>query len=519
MGYQSGPSVMEQMDTTLRLADMMDARRLARQQEQRLAAEEAREAEKYRIAMKERQAAQKLGQEALKQWVAPQYRTETETIYQPTPTPETPSQIIKPQGYDLNAPAPTRSTGVQAPMLQMAPPPPLTEEEQLPEVLDGVGKTPGFIGIQPPSSQLEMPVQPDRAITREKQVELQKDIPELYQWMGRDQYEQFLRRSAISPELGEKFLENAVNIYYRTKEKEEKMTDKQRQRIEWERISAMPDGPEKDKAIDNFLMWVAPSSATTQTGIKGAVAKATAVEKATAPIKISTAAATEYAKTQAGMRSSIDFVEKNGLKGIDPATGKPYTQDQITSSIYGHRMENANKIVDDLAGEGFDETKLENWFLSNIGDKGTVVGDLFRKIGSIADQRVRSYAQAKLDYVIGFLRKTSGAAINKDEYINTSRQFFAAPGDDVNVLEQKRNARLQATSDVISGAGNAYDETSKRMTEYLSQQKPSPYKPPAIKGALGTKSNPQKPASQADYDKYPSGAYYIDDDGQLKIKR
>ena len=72
--------------------------------------------------------------------------------------------------------------------------------------------------------------------------------------------------------------------------------------------------------------------------------------------------------------------------------------------------------------------------------------------------RVRSepeqrYAQAKADFIGSILRKESGAAISKDEYLKEDRRYFPQPGDTPATSAQKTQARAQALATFATEAG------------------------------------------------------------------
>ena len=206
------------------------------------------------------------------------------------------------------------------------------------------------------------------------------------------------------------------------------------------------------------------------------------IEEATSSIKVKTAAAQEYAKTVAGVQASIDNISKFGLKGIDPTTGKAYTANQSAAAGFGLQMNQANDVIDSLANSGFDEGSLDNAILSQIG-QGTTFGDI--SFNSFKDPAMKMYAQAKFAWAMAYLRKTSGAAINKDEYQSAAKIYFGQYGDTSEVLAQKRAARLNQTGATIGEAGNAYKEFTDSIDEYSKQKEAAnPYKSAAIKSKL-----------------------------------
>jgi hypothetical protein len=67
----------------------------------------------------------------------------------------------------------------------------------------------------------------------------------------------------------------------------------------------------------------------------------------------------------------------------------------------------------------------------------------------------QKYQQAAMDWVRAKLRKESGAAIGKDEARQEYENYFPVFGDSAEVIEQKRQARIQASAAMRTAAGGA----------------------------------------------------------------
>lgn len=65
----------------------------------------------------------------------------------------------------------------------------------------------------------------------------------------------------------------------------------------------------------------------------------------------------------------------------------------------------------------------------------------------------QSYLQAKNDFIAAILRKTSGAAINRDEYVREEKRFFPSPLDTPQVIKQKAQARARAIRGIEQESG------------------------------------------------------------------
>lgn len=76
----------------------------------------------------------------------------------------------------------------------------------------------------------------------------------------------------------------------------------------------------------------------------------------------------------------------------------------------------------------------------------------------LQSQANQSYRQAQRAFTEARLRKESGAAIPPAEYENDAKTYFAQPGDDDKIVEQKRAARQTVLEGLKFSAGKAYEE-------------------------------------------------------------
>ena len=81
-------------------------------------------------------------------------------------------------------------------------------------------------------------------------------------------------------------------------------------------------------------------------------------------------------------------------------------------------------------------------------------------IGRIANYGIsedrQKYNQAQEDFIIAQLRRESGAAISPDEFTKAQRQYFPAPGDSQDVINQKAATRRAAVEAMGREAGRSY---------------------------------------------------------------
>jgi hypothetical protein len=139
---------------------------------------------------------------------------------------------------------------------------------------------------------------------------------------------------------------------------------------------------------------------------------------------------------------------------INPLTMGKLNEGQATAATYTDRMSQAHETINDfekinqgtgaITGTAIEATKqlpilgqttLPNWLSSS--DR-------------------QQYDQAKRNFVNAVLRKESGAAINKDEFVNYERQYFPQPGDSDAVIAQKRANRMSAMRGMAREAGPTY---------------------------------------------------------------
>lgn len=81
-------------------------------------------------------------------------------------------------------------------------------------------------------------------------------------------------------------------------------------------------------------------------------------------------------------------------------------------------------------------------------------------IGRIANYGIsedrQKYNQAQEDFIIAQLRRESGAAISPDEFTKAQRQYFPAPGDTQEIINQKAATRRAAVEAMGREGGRSY---------------------------------------------------------------
>ncbi|PUE39195.1 hypothetical protein B9Z34_09525 [Limnohabitans sp. Hippo3] len=146
------------------------------------------------------------------------------------------------------------------------------------------------------------------------------------------------------------------------------------------------------------------------------------------------------------------------------AAAKPLTEQQAKANLFGARMYEANKILNELedakvmrpgAIKGSAETVGRILGLGTDSMGGTLAdaaGSMTNWTQSKSQQRVE---QARRDFVNAVLRKESGAVISPQEFANAEKQYFPQPGDSKAVIEQKRKNRELAMNMMLKEVPDA----------------------------------------------------------------
>lgn len=122
---------------------------------------------------------------------------------------------------------------------------------------------------------------------------------------------------------------------------------------------------------------------------------------------------------------------------------KPPTESQGNAYLYGTRMQEADRILNDI-GTSYSPMKLD---IARGAEK--IPGGSAAANASLLNGNDQKAMQAQRDFVNAVLRKESGAAIVESEFNNARKQYFPQPGDDPDTIKQKAANRALA----ISGMG------------------------------------------------------------------
>jgi hypothetical protein len=135
--------------------------------------------------------------------------------------------------------------------------------------------------------------------------------------------------------------------------------------------------------------------------------------------------------------------------------GGSFKQNQYTAAGFAKRMELAESDLAALESKGFNPASNMNSF--QTGKIG--LGPLKVGIPEVTkSENVKSYEQAKRNFINATLRRESGAAISPSEFDSANAQYFPQVGDSPKIQEQKRRNREIAYAMMKSEAGGAFDE-------------------------------------------------------------
>lgn len=157
-------------------------------------------------------------------------------------------------------------------------------------------------------------------------------------------------------------------------------------------------------------------------------------------------------KVPAGYRASADGSLSYIPGGpADPRrdTGRPATEFEGKSGIFGARAEEADRVLTGLnyrpAAVNAKRSVEDTWLVG--GPLGAVINNT---VLSPSEQQAE---QAQRDFVNAVLRQESGAAIGASEFDNATKQYFPQPGDSKAVIAQKAANRKLSVEGLKRNAG------------------------------------------------------------------
>jgi hypothetical protein len=136
---------------------------------------------------------------------------------------------------------------------------------------------------------------------------------------------------------------------------------------------------------------------------------------------------------------------------------KPLTEGQAKANMFGTRMQEADRILANLARSGVDRPGALKRTAEGVvgiipewaGREGAreAAGALTNWTQSPGQQQAE---QAQRDFLNAVLRRESGAAISPSEFTSASKQYFPQAGDSDEVLAQKARNRQIAVQTMLA---------------------------------------------------------------------
>lgn len=147
---------------------------------------------------------------------------------------------------------------------------------------------------------------------------------------------------------------------------------------------------------------------------------------------------------------SVYVKDENGnyvIEQVKSGNGGGLTEQQSKDALFGARMQEANKIISTLEGEGVKAPVMNSL---PYGDK---LSNALPSILGGASVKQQQYVQAQRDFINAVLRKESGAVIADSEFENAQKQYFPQIGDSEDVIAQKAKNRELAMKMIVNGSG------------------------------------------------------------------
>lgn len=142
-----------------------------------------------------------------------------------------------------------------------------------------------------------------------------------------------------------------------------------------------------------------------------------------------------------------------GAPGGNPFGPGKFNETQGKAAGFADRMLQSEGILSGLdGGKGLDAkgTELPSYAITNA----PYVPDVVKNKMLTGDYQ--KYDQAKRDFINAQLRRESGAVISPEEFNSANKQYFPMPGDDPEVLKQKRKNRRAAVEAMGREGGQSY---------------------------------------------------------------
>ena len=143
---------------------------------------------------------------------------------------------------------------------------------------------------------------------------------------------------------------------------------------------------------------------------------------------------------------------------------KPPTEGQAKAILFGTRMENSNKVLEQMEKKGV----LTGSLIKQGAEGVPLIGDALSMGANalgVASEDQQMVEQAQRDFINAVIRRESGATIQPHEFANARKQYFAQPGDSPAVLNQKKRNRDTAIAGFKAEAGAKYEPVMDSITD------------------------------------------------------
>jgi len=121
---------------------------------------------------------------------------------------------------------------------------------------------------------------------------------------------------------------------------------------------------------------------------------------------------------------------------------KTLNQEQSNALLFGSRMREADKIINELAGQGVSSLSLPQQLTGGQGITGSAAT-------AMATPQQQQVDQAQRDFINAVLRRESGASISPTEFDSARKQYFVQSGDSDAVISQKAKNRQLAMNGML----------------------------------------------------------------------
>jgi hypothetical protein len=131
-----------------------------------------------------------------------------------------------------------------------------------------------------------------------------------------------------------------------------------------------------------------------------------------------------------------------------PPKDKGLNDTQAKANLFGTRMQEADKIIQQMSAEGVDRPGMVKSVAESIPVIGGALGSVVNAdpTGLVRPStQQQQVEQAQRDFINAVLRRESGAAIADSEFDSARKQYFPAVGDSPEVIAQKAANRRRAT--------------------------------------------------------------------------